>query len=291
MGDGPETPDGDRRQDANNAPGPTTSTGGEGALTGRHRQRVHRLAVGVGLPVLGAGCLAGLVFSQLPTNETAGWIVHPALVTGLCWVGVLWVVGFGHGRHRPDGDSVRRIVGLANALTVLRGGLYAVVAGFVVVPASTDLTWVPAVCYGTGVLLDFLDGTVARTIGTETELGRRLDMAFDTFGFVAAPLVAVLWGLLPVWYLTLSAARYVYLGGLAWRRVRDLPVFDRPGGDLATSLAGVQMAFITVALVPGSPTGLVHAVAPVVLAPSLVVFTRDYLVASGRLGRHPDDSH
>jgi CDP-diacylglycerol--glycerol-3-phosphate 3-phosphatidyltransferase len=174
---------------------------------------------------------------------------------------------------------------LANTLTLLRGGLYAIVAGFAVVPADTDLAWVPAVCYGTGVVLDKLDGTVARTIGRETALGRRLDMAFDTFGFVAAPVVAVLWGQLPVWYLSLSAARYVFLGGLYWHQLRGRPVFDTPDSDLGKYLAGIQMVFVTLALAPPVPTSLVWAVSPVVLAPSLAVFGRDFLAASGRFPR------
>jgi CDP-diacylglycerol--glycerol-3-phosphate 3-phosphatidyltransferase len=120
-------------------------------------------------------------------------------------------------------------------------------------------------------------------VGRETEVGRRLDMAFDTFGLVAAPLVAVLWELLPVWYLAVSAARYVFRGAVWLRRVRGLPVGDLPDSDLGKYLAGVQMVFVTVALVPPVPTDVVWTVAPVVLAPSLAVFARDYLAVSGRL--------
>jgi len=43
------------------------------------------------------------------------------------------------------------------------------------------------------------------------------------------------------------------------------------------------MVFITVALAPPVPTGLVFTVAPAVLAPSLAVFARDFLYVSGRL--------
>jgi CDP-diacylglycerol--glycerol-3-phosphate 3-phosphatidyltransferase len=114
-------------------------------------------------------------------------------------------------------------------------------------------------------------------------------MAFDTFGFVAAPLVAVLWGQLPLWYLSLSAARYVFLGGVFLRRQRGLPVFDRPDSDLGKYLAGVQMVFVTVALVPAVPTGLVWTLAPFVLAPSLGVFARDYLIVSDRLSTGTPD--
>jgi len=162
-------------------------------------------------------------------------------------------------------------------------GIGAVVAGFVVVPAGTSLVWVPALAYGTGVVLDKLDGVAARTVGDVTVLGRRLDMAFDTFGFVVAPLVAVLWGQLPVWYLSLSAARFVYRGGIAWRQFRSRPLFTEPDSDIGRYLAGVQMVFLTVALAPVIPTWLVWAVAPFVLVPSLLIFSRDFLTVSGRL--------
>jgi CDP-diacylglycerol--glycerol-3-phosphate 3-phosphatidyltransferase len=212
------------------------------------------------------------------------WLgVSPAVIAGVCWGGQLWYVSYSVDVVQATRDAWRRLFGLANALTLLRGALYAVVAGFVVVRPGTDLAWVPALCYGAGALLDKLDGTIARTIGQQTPLGARLDTAFDTFGFVAAPLVAVLWGLLPIWYLSLSAARYVFLGGIYWRRLRDRPVFDRPDSDLGKYLAGVQMAFLTVALAPPAPTPFIRTIAPLVLAPSLAVFARDYLAVSGRL--------
>ncbi|MEF8781020.1 MAG: CDP-alcohol phosphatidyltransferase family protein [Haloferacaceae archaeon] len=266
-------------------------------------RRARSLAIGfrIGLPVLGA---LGLLLA-LRGPFASGWIdlyaLSPAVVAGVCWGGQLWYAGRSLDRD-PEADpdrgadldldserapwgAWRRLFGVANALTLLRGALYAAVAGFVVVPPGTALAWVPAVAYGTGAALDKLDGTVARTVGRETALGRRLDMAFDTFGFVAAPLVAVLWGQLPVWYLSLSAARYVYRAGLAWRRRRDRPVFDLPDGELSRYLAGVQMAFLTLALAPVVPTGLVWTAAPFVLLPSLSVFARDFLIATGRLRR------
>jgi CDP-diacylglycerol--glycerol-3-phosphate 3-phosphatidyltransferase len=249
------------------------------------RSRSARLGIGIGIPLLAALCFALVLVQLFPAESVGGSALYPAAIAGAAWAGQLWYVGYS---LRPDpelvgGDVWRRLFGLANALTLLRGALYAIVAGFLVVPADTDLAWVPALCYGVGVALDKLDGTVARTVGQPTAIGSRLDTAFDTFGFVAAPLVAVLWGLLPVWYLSISAARYVFLAGVHARRLRGLRVYDRPDSDLGKYLAGVQMAFITVALVPAAPTGLVRTVAPAVLAPSLIVFGRDYLAVSGRL--------
>ena len=250
----------------------------------RHNRSVS-VGLGIGLPAFAALCLAAVLWGVLPLDEMEQLFVSPAAVAGICWAGQLWYVGYSVDTVGLPDSVWRRLFGLANTLTLLRGALYAVVAGFVVVPAGTDLAWVPALCYGVGVVFDKLDGAVARSVGQQTTLGARLDTAFDTFGFVAAPLVAVLWGLLPVWYLSISAARYVFLAGIRWRRLRDRPVFERPDSDLGKYLAGVQMAFITIALVPPMPTALVRTVAPIVLAPSLAVFARDYLTVSGRLPR------
>lgn len=249
------------------------------------RDRRMHLGLGVGLPLLAAVALAATLRWVLPVGPTGQWGLSPAVVAGGCWAGQLWYVGYSLGSTRPGGEQ-DRLFGLANTLTLFRGALYAVVAGFAVLPPETGLAWAPALCYGVGIVLDKLDGTIARSVGSETDLGERLDVAFDTFGFVVAPVVAVSWGLLPAWYLSISAARYVFVGGIRWRRFRGHPVFDRPDSDLGKYLAGIQMAFLTVALVPAAPTGLVRAVAPVILAPSLAVFARDYLAVSGRLYRH-----
>jgi CDP-diacylglycerol--glycerol-3-phosphate 3-phosphatidyltransferase len=237
----------------------------------------------VGFPLVAAAVLTAILLPLFPADPMPAWTLHPAAVAGLSWAGQLWYVGHGLAVTAVRESVWSELVGLANLLTFLRGALYAVVAGFVVVPATTDLAWMPALCYGAGTVLDRLDGAVARTVGEETALGTRLDTAFDTFGFVAAPLVAVLWGYLPVWYLSLSAARYVFLGGRYWRRLRGRPVYDRPHSDLGKYLAGVQMVFLTLALTPSVPVGIVRAVAPAVLLPSLGVFCRDYLAISGRL--------
>jgi CDP-diacylglycerol--glycerol-3-phosphate 3-phosphatidyltransferase len=174
-------------------------------------------------------------------------------------------------------------LGVANAVTVARGGLFAAVAGFAAVEPAGRVTWLPAVCYGTGCALDLADGAIARWRGRTTVLGARLDMAVDTLGFLVAPVVAVVWGRLPVWYLSLSAARYLFKAGRGYRRARGRPVYDLPPSAVRRPLAGVQMAFISVALAPVLPGATVRALAAVVLAPSLAVFVRDYLVVSARL--------
>lgn len=171
----------------------------------------------------------------------------------------------------------------ANAVTLARGWLFAAVGGFVALQPSPSVAWVPGLCYGIGALLDQVDGRLARHTSTESSLGEQLDMAVDTLGFVVAPAVAVVWGHLPVWYLLLAAARYLFKLGRGYRQWRSLPVYELSPSPLRRTLAGVQMAFLTVALLPLVPADVLAVVAVGVLTPSLVMFVRDYLVLAGHL--------
>lgn len=230
-----------------------------------------------------AAVVVGLV--RAFDSRTAGlWLLGTAVVVGY----QLWFLhrSLEH-NHLPDGGDLRSRLGVANAVTLGRGWLYAGVAGFVLVVPPVDSTWrwAPVAWYGGGILLDWVDGALARTVGQRTVLGARLDMAFDTVGFLVAPLVGVVWGRLPVWYLSISAARYLFKAGRGWRRARDRPVYDLPPSRLRRPLAALQMVFITVALLPVTPQALIYPLAAVVVFPSLGVFLRDYLVVAGHLER------
>lgn len=186
--------------------------------------------------------------------------------------------------YHLDTDGVDAVLAPPNLVTLTRGALYAATAGFLFVPPTTAVVrWAPAACYGTGVVLDFVDGSLARRLDRTTELGAKLDLAFDTLGFLVAPLVAVAWGQLPVAYLSLSAARYVYRAGVGWRTRRGRPVGDLPDSRIRRPLAALQMGFIAVALAPVLPASVVHPLAFVVVTPSLATFARDYLAVTGRL--------
>jgi CDP-diacylglycerol--glycerol-3-phosphate 3-phosphatidyltransferase len=233
-----------------------------------------------------AGVVALAAIRAFDARTGGLWLAVAAPVLGY----QLWFLARALERNRsPDADgspAPAPTLGVANGVTLGRGWLYAGVAGFLLVvpPADSAWRWLPAVWYGSGVALDWVDGALARSVGRRSELGEKLDMAFDTVGFLVAPLVGVAWGRLPVWYLSISVARYLFKAGRGWRRTRGLAVYDLPPSRVRRPLAGVQMAFITAALVPVIPTSVISPAAAVVVTPSLVVFARDYLVVSGRLG-------
>ncbi|AZH27114.1 CDP-alcohol phosphatidyltransferase family protein [Haloplanus aerogenes] len=210
----------------------------------------------------------------------AGAVDHTAANRWVLVAGVVLAYEVGYlAYHLDDGTAA---LALPNLVTLVRGGLYAAAAGFLLVPPAPAVRWAPAVCYGTGIVLDLVDGRLARRRGRTTDLGAKLDLAFDTLGFLVAPLVGVAWGRLPVAYLSLSAARYVYRAGIGWRKRRGQPVSDLPESRVRRPLAALQMGFITVALAPVLPVSVVHPLALVVVAPSLAVFARDYLAVTGR---------
>jgi CDP-diacylglycerol--glycerol-3-phosphate 3-phosphatidyltransferase len=187
----------------------------------------------------------------------------------------------------PDGGTaVYPTLGVANGITLGRGWLYAGVAGFLLVtpPVDSVWRWLPALWYGGGAALDWVDGVVARRSGRRTVLGERLDLAFDTMGFLVAPVVAVAWGALPVWYLSVSAARYCYRFGCWLHERRGGTVGDLPESRLRRPLAGLQMAIVALALLPVVPPRVAWPSATLAMLPSLAVFARDYLAVTGRLG-------
>lgn len=187
-------------------------------------------------------------------------------------------------RNRDD-ERLLPSLGPGTLLTVARGVLIAFLAGFLLLPQPTEsLVWLPAVIYGSAALADYADGAIARLTDHVTTLGARLDTEFDALGIVVAPLLAVAYGQLSLWYLSVSAARYLFVLGRWLRRRRGLPVFDLPSRRSRRLLAGFQMAFLTLVLSPvvGPPVTTVAAV--LVAAPFVIGFARDWLYVSGRLG-------
>ena len=230
-------------------------------------------------PILTAPILTAAGFVAL--TAPIGWLVPTVAVATF----ELWFCFRHLGLNRPESTDdliPYRTFGVPNLVTLARGALFAALAGFGALAPRATIVWIPAILYGLGCALDAVDGALARWLDRRTALGSKLDMAFDTIGFLVAPIVAVLWGQLPIWYLSLSAARYLFKFGRGLRRRRGKPVYDLPASRLRRPLAGVQMAFIAVALAPIVPFAPARVGAAVVVLPSLAVFLRDYFAISGR---------
>jgi CDP-diacylglycerol--glycerol-3-phosphate 3-phosphatidyltransferase len=242
--------------------GPTATVGTSPPGCGKLRHVIGILAVGA-LALASAALVTAPAFllGALPV-----WLVVAATL--------LWL----HAR-------VPAPIGRATQLTLLRGWLIAALAGFILLPPRGWLAWAPGALYTTAAICDLFDGYLARRRDEVTALGGRLDVAMDALGLAVAPLVAVVLGRLPPWYLLLGAAYYLFQAGQWLRRRRGLPLFLdrlRPTPH-ARMFAGYQMGLVATALFPvvGPPGTAITAT--LFMLPTLALFGREWLVLTGGL--------
>jgi len=165
----------------------------------------------------------------------------------------------------------------SNLTSLIRAILFLGVLTLIFIPENSYSPWLPSIIYGAGVILDKLDGYLARKLNQDTKFGSKLDMWIDSFGFIVAPVLAVGSGKLPSYYLILSSAKFIYEGLKYQRKIRGKKIFALPENDLGKYIATFQMIFLTAVLTPIINAETVYNIAPVALAPSILVFIRDYL--------------
>ena len=239
--------------------------------------------------------IAWLGAGGLLTGALAVWAIE-GLATGVLgllgglagWAFVLWQC---HTRLHLNvstlDDRSFNSLGMANRITLLRGWLIGVTAGFLAMlplQPPAGLFYLPAVFYSLAAALDGLDGYLARRQQQTTRLGAELDTALDAFGLLIAPLFAVFTGKLPLVYLLVSAAYYLFQWGIRWRQQRGRPVYALPASQLRRHLAGSQMVLVALALWPPLPGSVTQGFGIALMIPLLVGFCRDWLHVSGRLG-------
>ena len=186
--------------------------------------------------------------------------------------------------HRPEDVQLLPSFGPGNQLSLFRGLLLGLLAGFLFAPwPQGALAWVVAGLYTVVSIADGLDGYVARRSGQETNLGQWLDMEFDGLGVAIVSVLAVGYGQLPAWFLAIGFARYAFSLGLWLRRRTNQPVYALPPSTHRRILAGMLMAMMTVVLWPIVPAPMSQLAALVIGIPVLLGFLRDWLFVSGRL--------
>ena len=177
-----------------------------------------------------------------------------------------------------------KYLGWANRLTLLRGYLIALTGGFLFQPDLQGfINWVPGLLYGAAAVLDRVDGFVARKSKQTTLLGAELDTVFDALGLIVAPLLAVGMGKIHWSYLLLSFAFYIFQWGIYWRGSRGLEIYPLMPSQLRRALAGFQMGFVALALLPCFQIPQTVICGFAFLIPILLGFIVDWLVVSGRI--------
>lgn len=240
-----------------------------------------RLAFVLGIAILLAACV---VIKQLAALNALQWLL---IAAGL-WMFVCWQLWQRVELNRAgEGAPVYPRLGWANRLTLLRGGLIAGTGGFLFQPmAEGIIAWVPGLLYSIAAILDRIDGFVARRSKQTSLLGSELDTVYDALGLLVAPLLAVGYGKIHWSFLLVSAAYYIFVWGLYWRRTHNLPVYPLMPSMLRRTLAGFQMGFIAFILLPCFYAPLTIVIGIAFMLPILMGFIVDWLVVSGRIQSH-----
>ena len=153
--------------------------------------------------VLLISCLGILVLGHafLRVSWQATAAVRWALLAGLGMGYALWLLWQDLPLNRRVGEEqLLPDFGPGTLLTISRGVLVAVLAGFLVIPRPMgSLIWVPAGLYWLANLTDFFDGYLPRVTDRVTYLGEALDIKLDGFGVLVATVLIVLYGQVPFW--------------------------------------------------------------------------------------------
>ena len=202
----------------------------------------------------------------------------------------LWLLRRGlPNNYRPSDQQLLNRLGAGNVLTILRGLAIALLAGFLLIPRPDGLlAWVPGLLYIAAITADYFDGYLARITNQATALGADLDMEFDALGMLTVTLLASLYGQVPVWYVAVGLARYLFVVGLWQRRRRGLPLHPIPPSAQRRINAGLQMGFMGIILLPVFAPPATTLAAPIFAAALFASFARDWLVVSGRLDPQTD---
>jgi phosphatidylglycerophosphate synthase len=222
---------------------------------GAARSVQQETAVGAGAQVL----LLALLGTAIGMG-TAGWL------TGLVFAFASWAV-LSRALHR----SRLRAFGPANRVTLGRatlvGGVTALVAdSFRSAPPVSLLVGLTAVA----LVLDGVDGKVARRTGTSTPLGARFDMEVDAFLILVLSVYVALD--LGPWVLLIGAMRYVFV---AAARVWPWLTAPLPPSTARKTVAALQGVLLLLAGADLLPRGANAGVAAVALGLLVWSFGRD----------------
>jgi phosphatidylglycerophosphate synthase len=150
--------------------------------------------------------------------------------------------------------------GAANGVTLLRLALTAMLCALLLAPAETAVLWLCIAVATVALLLDGLDGTLARRFAMSSRFGARFDMEVDALLICVLALLAWHFERAGVWVLTAGLLRYVFVAAalvLPWMRVALPPSLRRK------TICIVQSTTLLICMGPIVPSELAPWIAAV----------------------------
>jgi phosphatidylglycerophosphate synthase len=130
--------------------------------------------------------------------------------------------------------------GAANTVTLLRLALTAMLSALLLTPASVASLWFCIATATCALLLDGLDGRLARRNDTESRFGARFDMEVDALLILVLALLAWHFGRAGIWVLLAGLLRYAFVLAayvMPWMRATLPPSTRRKAACIIQSAA------------------------------------------------------
>ncbi len=147
----------------------------------------------------------------------------------------------------------REFVGAANAITFARASLAAILAGFTVdtffsaPPAGDGQVWLMVGLAAVALLLDGIDGSIARRSGTADSFGARFDMEVDAFLVLTLSVLAAVLGKAGMWIVLAGFLRYAFVAASFAYRPLAAPL---PESLRRKTVCVVQIGALSAILMP-----------------------------------------
>jgi len=168
-----------------------------------------------------AGFLPGLAFVAAIT-ALVGWLLQ--MQAGWSATHVLGgLLGYGIVALIVGAAAVWHLgtmpFGLANQVTLLRAGLVCLIGGGLL--ASGGVPWSLVLVGTVALVLDGVDGLIARRRGLSSRFGARFDLEIDALLLLILAVLVWQAGKVGAWVLAIGLMRYAFvLGGLLWPMLR-----------------------------------------------------------------------
>ena len=168
---------------------------------------------------------------------------------------------------------LRGSFGAANHVTLFRGALIALVAGLIVAESTPAVLWFAVAVAGSALVLDGVDGSLARRRKLATPFGARFDMEVDALTTLVLAILVWRFDKAGIWVLASGLLRYAFV---AAGRLRPWLRAPLPPSKRRQTICVVQIAALLVCLapfMPASQSDRLAALALVLLGASFAIDT------------------
>jgi len=170
--------------------------------------------------------------------------------------------------------GVLQLFGGANFITSVRAAFACVLVGALIAAPATVGSWGLPCLVAVALILDGLDGYVARRLGTTSSFGHHFDREVDAALVLILTVLLWLSGKIGIWIFAAGLMRYLLLGaGLIWPAMAQ----HLPESRLRSVVCGVLIGALLLCLTPIVDGVLAIAVAGAALSALTLSFAKDLI--------------